>query len=36
MPLHSTQACICTYECTFCRSCVEELSFKLLLFISGV
>lgn len=23
LPPDSQEACICTYECTFCRSCVE-------------
>lgn len=23
LPPHSTEAMICTYECTFCRDCVE-------------
>jgi len=25
LPPESTEACICTYECTFCVSCVEGL-----------
>jgi hypothetical protein len=25
LPVTSTEACICTYECIFCRSCVENL-----------
>jgi len=25
LPPQSTEACICTYECTFCISCVENL-----------
>lgn len=25
LPPGSTEACICTYECTFCSSCVESL-----------
>jgi uncharacterized protein len=25
LPAHSTDAMICTFECTFCRSCVENL-----------
>lgn len=25
LPPHSTEACICTYECTFCKDCVEEV-----------
>lgn len=25
LPPESTEACICTYECTFCVSCVETL-----------
>lgn len=25
LPPDSTEACICTYECTFCRACVDEL-----------
>jgi len=25
LPPHSDEACICTYECTFCRSCVEDV-----------
>ena len=24
LPPESTEACICTYECTFCSSCVEN------------
>ena len=23
LPPHATDACICTYECTFCAACVE-------------
>ena len=23
LPADATDACICTYECTFCRSCVD-------------
>ena len=25
LPPDSTQACICSYECTFCRDCVESI-----------
>ena len=25
LPPESTEACICTYECTFCRNCVSDL-----------
>jgi hypothetical protein len=25
LPPHSTEACICSYECTFCAACVELL-----------
>jgi hypothetical protein len=25
LPPDSTEACICTYECTFCSSCVETV-----------
>ena len=25
LPSDSTEAMICTYECTFCRSCVENI-----------
>lgn len=25
LPPSSTEACICTYECTFCRDCVDNL-----------
>ena len=25
LPADSTEAMICTYECTFCRSCVENV-----------
>ena len=25
LPPDSTQACICSYECTFCRDCVEHV-----------
>ena len=25
LPPDSTEACICSYECTFCASCVEEV-----------
>lgn len=25
LPPQSTQACICTYECTFCVSCVNNI-----------
>lgn len=25
LPPTSTEACICTYECTFCQSCVDNL-----------
>lgn len=24
LPVDSVDACICTYECTFCKSCVEN------------
>ena len=24
LPVDSLDACICTYECTFCKSCVEN------------
>jgi hypothetical protein len=24
LPVNSLEACICTYECTFCLSCVEN------------
>lgn len=25
LPVNSTEAMICTYECTFCQKCVEEI-----------
>lgn len=25
LPPESKDACICTYECTFCRTCVDEV-----------
>lgn len=25
LPPDSTNACICSFECTFCRSCAEDL-----------
>lgn len=25
LPPESTDACICTYECTFCRDCVNQV-----------
>lgn len=25
LPPASTEACICTYECTFCKDCVENI-----------
>ncbi len=25
LPPGSSEACICTYECTFCRSCVDDV-----------
>jgi hypothetical protein len=25
LPPYSSEACICTYECTFCASCVETV-----------
>ena len=25
LPPESEEACICTYECTFCRTCVDEV-----------
>lgn len=25
LPADSTEACICSYECTFCRSCVDDI-----------
>lgn len=25
LPPDSTEACICTYECTFCRDCVDTV-----------
>ncbi len=25
LPPEATDACICSFECTFCRSCVEEV-----------
>jgi hypothetical protein len=25
LPPNSTEACICSYECTFCTSCVENV-----------
>jgi len=29
LPPNSTQACICTYECTFCRRCVDEVLYNV-------
>ena len=25
LPADATDACICTYECTFCKSCVDNI-----------
>ena len=25
LPVESQEACICSYECTFCRTCVDEI-----------
>lgn len=25
LPADSTEACICSYECTFCRACVDSI-----------
>ena len=25
LPAESSEACICSYECTFCRSCVDDV-----------
>ena len=25
LPPHSTEACICSYECTYCRTCAENV-----------
>lgn len=25
LPADSTEACICSYECTFCKDCVEQV-----------
>jgi len=25
LPVDSTEACMCSYECTFCRECVDNL-----------
>ncbi len=25
LPNHAADACICTYECTFCRQCVDSV-----------
>lgn len=25
LPAQSTEACICSYECTFCRDCVDKV-----------
>lgn len=25
LPVESKEACICSYECTFCRTCVDEI-----------
>lgn len=25
LPVDASDACICTYECTFCRNCVDEV-----------
>jgi uncharacterized protein len=29
LPNDSTEAMICTYECTFCRECVNEILFNV-------
>lgn len=29
MPNDSTEAMICTFECTFCRDCVENILFNV-------
>ncbi|MEZ9924473.1 DUF1272 domain-containing protein [Vibrio breoganii] len=29
LPADSTQAMICSYECTFCRNCVEDVLFNV-------
>lgn len=29
LPNHSTDAMICTYECTFCTDCVENILFNV-------
>jgi hypothetical protein len=29
LPPDSTQACICSYECTFCAACVETVLFNV-------
>ncbi|MGH1358881.1 MAG: DUF1272 domain-containing protein [Burkholderiaceae bacterium] len=29
LPAASTDACICSYECTFCRRCVDEVLFNV-------
>lgn len=29
LPPESTEAMICSYECTFCRDCVEEVMFNV-------
>ena len=29
LPASSIEACICTYECTFCKSCVAEILYNV-------
>ena len=29
LPPDSTEACICTYECTFCATCVETVLYNV-------
>jgi len=29
LPPASTEACICSYECTFCRDCVDTILFNV-------
>jgi len=29
LPPGSTEACICSYECTFCTACVESILFNV-------
>lgn len=29
LPPSSTEACICTYECTFCRDCVDNILYNV-------